>query len=218
MTPTRRMHRTNPEVDNGQTPRIFLSHNARDKSVVRRLAAAIAVTGARVWFDEWEIRPGDSIPGAIDQGLTQFNVFALAWSDAAAKSQWVRTEMDAAVTRLLNDSTLRIVPVILDRTSLPTLLASLRYVDATDGEYVRVARELLDIESDAAFRMAVQTFIDDAGLSFREFWGVGVLVACPGCGAPAEHIEGWQETDYKHDRSYIGARCTVCEWSESSEE
>ena len=164
-------------MDNGQTPRIFLSHNAGDKSDVRRLAAAIAVTGARVWFDEWEIRPGDSIPGAIDQGLTQFNVFALAWSDAAATSQWVRTEMDAAVTRWVSDSMLRIVPVVLDRTPIPTLLASLRYVDATDGEYVRVARELLGIESDAEFRMAVQTFIDEAGLSFREFWGVGVWVA-----------------------------------------
>ena len=44
------------------------------------------------------------ILGAIDQGLTQFNVFALAWSDAAAKSQWVRTEMDAAVTRWTENS------------------------------------------------------------------------------------------------------------------
>ena len=171
-----------------------------------------------MWFDEWEIRPGDSIPGAIDQGLTQFNLFALAWSEAAAKSQWVQTEMDAAVSRWVNDSTLRIVPVILDRTPLPTLLSPLWYVDATDREYVRVARELLGIESDAALRIAVQTFIDEAGLSFREFWGAGVLVACRRCGAPAEKIEGWQATDQKHDRSYVGARCTLCGWSEGSEE
>ena len=199
-------------------PRIFLSHNAKDKGGVRQIAAAIAVTGARVWFDEWEIRPGDSIPGAIEQGLTQFNLFALAWSRAAAKSQWVQTEMDAAVSRWVDDSTIRIVPVILDRTPLPTLLSPLRFVEAIDGDYVRVARELLDIESDAAFRIAVQTFIDEAGLSFREFWGTGVLVACRRCGAPAEKIEGWQATDHKHDRSYVGARCTLCGWSEGSEE
>lgn len=76
---------------------VFLSHNSNDKEDIRRLAAAIAATGARVWFDEWAIRPGDSIPGAIDQGLAQFDVFALVWSEAAAKSNWVRTETDAAV-------------------------------------------------------------------------------------------------------------------------
>lgn len=196
---------------------VFLSHNTNDKEDVRRLAAAVAATGSHVWFDEWVIRPGDSIPGAIDQGLAQFNIFALVWSAAAASSQWVRTEMDAAITRWVNDRSLRLVPVILDRTPLPMLLGPLRHIDATDGKHVRVARELLGIESDAAYRMAVQAFIDEAGLDFREFWGVGVLVACRRCGASAENIEGWQETDHQNDRSYVGARCKVCGWSEGSE-
>ncbi len=204
-------------MSNGHTSSVFLSHNANDKEYVRRLAAATAATGAHVWFDEWTIRPGDSIPGAIDRGLAQFNVFALVWSEAASNSQWVRTEMDAAVTRWIRDSSLRLIPVVLDRTPLPALLASLRYIDATDGDHLRVTRELLGLESEAAFRMAVQAFIDEAGLNFREFWGVGVLVACRGCGATAENIEGWEEIDHRHDRRYVGARCKVCGWSEGSE-
>lgn len=81
--------------------------------------------------------------------------------------------MDAAIARWVLDTSLRLVPIILDRTPLPPLLASLRYIDATDGKYLRVARELLGIESEAAFRMAVQAFLDEAGLDFREFCGVG---------------------------------------------
>lgn len=204
-------------MSSGHLSSVFLSHNKNDKEDVRRLAATVAATGAHVWFDEWAIGPGDSIPGAIDQGLAQFNVFALVWSQAAANSQWVRSEMDAAITRWVKDRSVRLVPVILDPTPLPPLLAPLRHIDALDGNYLRVARELLGIESDAAFRLAVQAFIDEAGLDFREFWGVGVLVACRRCGAKAENIEGWQETDHKNDRSYVGARCKVCGWSEGSE-
>lgn len=201
-----------------QSESIFLSHNSNDKDNVRRLAAAIAVTGTSVWFDDWAIRPGDSIPGAIDAGLARFSVFALVWSAAAANSQWVRTEMDAAVARWVKDRSLRLVPVVLDQTPLPPILAALRSIDGTDGKYTRVARELLGIESEAEFRMAVQAFIDEAGLDFREFWGVGVLVACRRCGATADNLEGWQQIDHRNDRSYVGAHCKICGWSEGSEQ
>ena len=44
---------------------VFLSHSARDKPVVRALAVRLKADGLRVWFDEWEIKPGDSIPAKI---------------------------------------------------------------------------------------------------------------------------------------------------------
>ncbi len=200
-----------------KTASVFLSHNSADKEYVRKLAAALAVTGAHVWFDEWTIRPGDSIPGAIDEGLSGFGTFALVWSEAASKSRWVKTEMEAAVTRWIGDPSIRLVPVLLDSTPLPTLLQSIRYIDGTDGDHLRVARELLGIESETAFRMAVQAFIDEAGLEFREFWGVGVLVACPRCGATPDNLEGWEAIDERRDDRYVGARCKVCGWSDGSE-
>jgi len=196
---------------------IFLSHNSADKEWVRRLAAALAVAGAHVWFDEWTIRPGDSVPGAIDEGLAAFDTFALVWSDAASKSRWVKTEMEAAVTRWVDDSSIRLVPVLRDETTLPAILRPIRYIDGTNGDHLRVAREVLGIESETAFRMAVQQFIDEAGLEFREFWGVGVLVACPRCGATPENLEGWEAIDHERDDRYVGARCKLCGWSDGSE-
>lgn len=79
---------------------IFLSHNSADKPYVRKLAAALTVAGTHVWFDEWTIRPGDSIPGAIDQGLSAFSTFVLVWSRSASESRWVHTEMEAAINRV----------------------------------------------------------------------------------------------------------------------
>ena len=37
---------------------VFLSYNSSDKPDVRRLAKALQSRGLRVWFDEWELRPG----------------------------------------------------------------------------------------------------------------------------------------------------------------
>lgn len=204
-------------MPNEQPASIFLSHNSSDKEYVRKLAAAVAVTGAHVWFDEWVIRPGDSIPGAVDQGLTGFSTFALVWSEAASKSRWVKTEMEAAVTRWIRDDRIKLVPVLLDKTPLPALLASVRYINGADGDHIQVAREMLGIESETAFRLAVQSFIDEAGLDFREFYGVGVLVACPRCGATPDNLEGWETVDQQRDDRYVGVRCKICGWSDGSE-
>ena len=62
---------------------VFISHNVADKDFGRKLGAALALAGAEVWYDEWSIRPGDSIPGAIEKGLTRFSTFALLWSRKA---------------------------------------------------------------------------------------------------------------------------------------
>ena len=36
---------------------------------MRELATRLKADGLRVWFDEWELRPGDSIPAKIEEGL-----------------------------------------------------------------------------------------------------------------------------------------------------
>jgi hypothetical protein len=44
---------------------VFLSHSAKDKAVVRDVAARLQRDGVRVWLDEEQIKPGDSIPAKI---------------------------------------------------------------------------------------------------------------------------------------------------------
>jgi hypothetical protein len=48
---------------------VFLSHSTKDKAVVRPLAERFRADGLKVWFDEWVIKPGDSIPAKIEEGL-----------------------------------------------------------------------------------------------------------------------------------------------------
>ena len=48
---------------------VFLSHSAKNKAVVRPLAERLRKDGLKVWFDEWVLKPGDSIPAKIEEGL-----------------------------------------------------------------------------------------------------------------------------------------------------
>ena len=65
---------------------VFLSHSANDKAVVRPLAERMRADGVKVWFDEWVLKPGDSIEtnqsktAKIEEGLERSRVLVLCRS------------------------------------------------------------------------------------------------------------------------------------------
>src|ERR1019366_1838948 len=59
---------------------VFLSHSAKDKAVVRDVAARLKQDGVRVWLDAEQIKPGDSIPAKIETGLPHSALQSLAFS------------------------------------------------------------------------------------------------------------------------------------------
>lgn len=51
---------------------VFISHASEDKDcVVRPLAHALRIKGLNVWYDEFELKIGDSLRRKIDQGLSR---------------------------------------------------------------------------------------------------------------------------------------------------
>ncbi|MSU62577.1 MAG: TIR domain-containing protein [Pedosphaera sp.] len=78
---------------------VFLSHSAKDKAVVRPLAERLRKDGLKVWFDEWVLKAGDSIPPKIEEGLLQFDTRnsafglpRLCMSANASGSDWAQLE------------------------------------------------------------------------------------------------------------------------------
>ena len=78
---------------------VFLSHSSADKTVVRELAEQLRAAGLRVWFDAWNIRPGDHIPTAIEEGLEHSAVLLFCMSAQAFGSDWALLESHTAVFR-----------------------------------------------------------------------------------------------------------------------
>ena len=111
---------------------VFLSHNARDKPRVRKLAERLKKAGLRVWFDEWSIKPGDDIYLAVERGLEASRVQLLCLSPAALGSDWVTLERSTVLFRDPTNAERRFVPLLLADCDLPDALRRYKYLDFRD--------------------------------------------------------------------------------------
>jgi len=107
---------------------VFVSHSSKDYAVARAVAAQLRGDGLQVWFDEWEILPGDSIPAKIEEGLEHSRVLVLCCSANAFGSDWA--QLEAGTFRFLDplNRQHRFIPLRLDDTPFPGSLAQFRHI------------------------------------------------------------------------------------------
>src|SRR5215213_7632961 len=78
---------------------VFISHASEDKdTVVRPLALALAERGLDVWYDEFELRIGDSLRRKIDAGIARSRFGIVVLSSAFFAKSWPQYELDGLVT------------------------------------------------------------------------------------------------------------------------
>jgi hypothetical protein len=111
------------------TNSVFLSHSSSDNEFCRRLATEMRDLGIRVWYDEWEIKVGDSIRAKIDGGVEEHDFLCVALSPASVASDWVRYELDAATLKGLEEQRVVVLPLLLADCEIPPDLADVRYAD-----------------------------------------------------------------------------------------
>jgi hypothetical protein len=113
---------------------VFLSHSAKDKAVVRRLAERLRGDGLKVWFDEWVLKPGDSIPAKIEEGLEHSRVLVLCMSAQAFGSDWAQLEAGTFGFRDPLNRERRIIPLRLDDAPIKGSLAQFLYISGRPGD------------------------------------------------------------------------------------
>jgi hypothetical protein len=102
---------------------VFLSYSSKDKPVVRPLAERLKKDGLKVWFDEWEIHPGDSIPAKIEAGLEHSRVLVFCMSVNASGAEWAQLESHAFRFRDPMNKERRFIPLRLDDAPIKGFLA-----------------------------------------------------------------------------------------------
>ena len=108
---------------------VFLSHSAKDKAVVRALAERLRKDGVKVWFDEWVLKPGDSIPAKIEEGLEHSRVLVLCMSANAFGSDWAQLEAGTFRFRDPLNKERRFIPLRLDDAPIKGSLAQFLYIN-----------------------------------------------------------------------------------------
>lgn len=78
----------------------FISHATEDKkTLVRPLAAALTRLRFRVWYDEFELKVGDSLRRSIDRGLANSRFGIVVLSKSFFAKNWPQYELNGLVAK-----------------------------------------------------------------------------------------------------------------------
>lgn len=91
---------------------VFLSHASEDKDAIARpLAEALEVRGVTVWFDEIQIKVGQSIRQEIEHGIAGCRFGVVIISPAFFDKQWTQAELDGLFSKKMSSGDDLILPV-----------------------------------------------------------------------------------------------------------
>jgi len=154
---------------------VFISHASEDKAdFVTPLANALRKYGLKVWFDEFELKVGDSLRSSIETGLarSQYGVVIFSPKFLSKRKQWPRAELNALFTKEMDGHKV-ILPIWHKVSSkrmksvLP-IQADKKALRSSDGANA-VARSLMEVIRPELFELDVrQKSAFDAGDSFIE--------------------------------------------------
>jgi small GTP-binding protein len=123
---------------------VFLSHSSKDEAVVRAVADRLRADGLRVWFDKWEILPGDSILAKIEEGLEHSRLLVLCMSASAFGSEWAQLEAHTYRFRDPLNKERRFIPLRLDEAPIKGSLAQFLYINWLPQEREQSYTKLLE--------------------------------------------------------------------------
>lgn len=112
-----------------RTPRVFLSYAHKDFEVARNIAEQLKAYGVSLWYDEWELKPGDSIVKSIETTITSSDYIVILLSPNSVKSKWVQQEISMALTHELTKRDVVIIPVVIADCEIPSSLKNIKGID-----------------------------------------------------------------------------------------
>lgn len=125
----------------------FLSHNSADKSGIEKIARLENV-GLTPFLDKWHLVPGTPWQEALEEALDK-SATCVVFLGPNGLGPWENEEMRSALNDRVNDSSFRVIPVLLPGANpkepklLPRFLRRLIWVDFRTGLDSSEALELL---------------------------------------------------------------------------
>lgn len=120
----------------------FMIHAHEDKKdFVRPLVYSLRVRGFKIWFDEFNIKVGDSIRKAIDVGLARSRFGIVILSPSFLEKKWPQYELDGLITKEVVDQKV-LLPVWYDID-----FARIRDYSLTLADRAAVIGRASDVES-----------------------------------------------------------------------
>jgi TIR domain len=111
---------------------VFLSYSPADESFAKQLASELSRRGCEVWDPRAEVLPGDNYGQLIGQALKKSKVMIVLLSPDSVKSEWVRRDIEYALSNLNYAG--RLFPVLVRPTEdFPWILRKFRPLRANNN-------------------------------------------------------------------------------------
>ena len=105
---------------------VFISHSAQDRDWARLFAQALKNRGVTVWFDEFDVQPGESLRDAVETGLRNSEILVALVDPEWPASPDLYFEIGAAIG--MGKKVVPIVPRGVDPGALPMPVRLRRYL------------------------------------------------------------------------------------------
>lgn len=123
--------RAKPRIRFMKEYKVFIAHASEDKELARKIAQDITKKGYQVWFDEWEIKVGDSIVNKINQGINETAYMIVLFSTNSVNKPWVKRELNAGVMQEFETKRVYLLPALIESCKIPPLISDKYYADFT---------------------------------------------------------------------------------------
>lgn len=107
----------------------FISYNHADLEFAGWLASELILHRIAVWFDQWEMRVGDSLRQKVERGIETSGYLIIVLSPDSVQSDWVSRELNAAFVKELEGKRVFILPALHRDCNVPLFLRDKRYAD-----------------------------------------------------------------------------------------
>ncbi len=125
-------------------PSVFLSHSSEDNDFCEGLARDLLDNDVQVWYDEWEIKIGDSLRAKIAAAIAENDHLAVVLSRRSVQSQWVQQELNTALAKELDERRVVVLPLLIEDCEIPTLLKDKKYADFRENYHLGLT-QLMDV-------------------------------------------------------------------------
>lgn len=89
-------------LNTGESFDVFISHASEDKGdCVRPLAEELRLLGLKVWYDEFELKPGSSLRRSVDRGIATSRCGIIVLSSSFIAKAWPQYELDGLIARMI---------------------------------------------------------------------------------------------------------------------
>jgi len=138
--------------------KVFVSYKRRSKaeSVAETIAHRLSQQHIDVWFDKWEIKAGDSVPGKIGKGFKDSDACLIFLERQYSSSDWCTKEMNTALTKAINEN-LTVIPILVEDCDKPELLKDLKPVYLQEPSADEFEQRLTEI-TDAIYKVDLNPY------------------------------------------------------------